>query len=221
MVVIGVHTPEFRFEKNIDNVRREAKALHVDYPVAVDSEYVIWRAFNNNYWPALYFIDAQAPALSFLGADWASLKSPENYVGYERTEGFASPHGAVRDKPQMYEVPAQLRLNNWAMSGDWTIKRDAVEMNKPNGRIAYRFHARDLHLVMRPAAPGTSVKFRVLIDGQPPGAAHGIDVDDQGLGTMAGQRLYQLIRQSGPVVDRQFEIEFLDPNVEVFCFTFG
>ncbi|MGA6945722.1 MAG: hypothetical protein WBZ27_27590 [Pseudolabrys sp.] len=155
-----------------------------------------------------------------LGADWASLKSPENYVGYERTEGFASPHGAVRDKPQMYEVPAQLRLNNWAMSGDWTIKRDAVEMNKPNGRIAYRFHARDLHLVMGPAAPGTSVKFRVLIDGQPPGAAHGIDVDDQGLGTMAGQRLYQLIRQSGPVVDRQFEIEFLDPNVEVFCFTF-
>jgi hypothetical protein len=232
----------------------------VDYPVAVDSEYVIWRAFNNNYWPALYFIDAQGrlrhshfgegsygqsemviqrllaeagasgigddlvsvDARGFeLGADWASLKSPENYVGYERTEGFASPHGAVRDKPQMYEVPAQLRLNNWAMSGDWTIKRDAVEMNKPNGRIAYRFHARDLHLVMGPAAPGTSVKFRVLIDGQPPGAAHGIDVDDQGLGTMAGQRLYQLIRQSGPVVDRQFEIEFLDPNVEVFCFTFG
>ncbi|MGC1874858.1 MAG: redoxin family protein [Pseudolabrys sp.] len=260
LVVIGVHTPEFRFEKNIDNVRREAKALHVDYPVAVDSEYVIWRAFNNNYWPALYFIDAHwrlrhshfgegsyeqsemviqrllaeagasgigddlvsVDARGFeLGADWASLKSPENYVGYERTEGFASPHGAVRDKPQMYEVPAQLRLNNWAMSGDWTIKRDAVEMNKPNGRIAYRFHARDLHLVMGPAAPGTSVKFRVLIDGQPPGAAHGIDVDDQGLGTMAGQRLYQLIRQSGPVVDRQFEIEFLDPNVEVFCFTFG
>ena len=260
LVVIGVHTPEFRFEKNIDNVRRQVKALRVDYPVAVDSEYVIWRAFNNNYWPAQYFIDAQGRVrhshfgegsyeqsemiiqrlLAEAGAggigddlvsvdarglevaaDWASLKSPENYVGYERTEGFSSPGGAVRDQPRVYELPARLRLNEWALSGDWTLERDAAGLNKSNGRVAYRFHARDLHLVMGPAAPGTSVKFRVLIDGQPPGAAHGIDVDDQGGGVVTEQRLYQLIRQPGPIVDHQFEIEFLGPSVEVFCFTFG
>ena len=260
LVVIGVHTPEYRFEKIIDNVRREVKALRVDYPVAVDSDYLIWRAFNNQYWPAQYFIDAQGrvrhhhfgegsyeqsemviqrllaeagaggigddlvavDARGFeAAADWASLKSPENYVGYERTEGFASPGGAARDKSRMYEVPARLRRNDWALSGDWTIKRDAVELNKPNGRIAYRFHARDLHLVMGPQAPGTAVKFRVLIDGEPPAAAHGIDVDEQGRGTVTEQRLYQLIRQPKPIVDRQFEIEFFDPGVEVFAFTFG
>ena len=260
LVVIGVHTPEFRFEKNIDNVRREVKALRVDYPVAVDSEYVIWRAFNNNYWPAQYFIDAQGRVrhthfgegsydqsemviqrllmeagadgigdslvtveqLGFeVAADWATLKSPENYVGYERTEGFVSPGGAVRDKSHTYEVPGQLRPNSWALSGDWTIKRDAAELNKPNGRIMYRFHARDLHLVMGPAAPGTSVKFRVSIDGQPPGAAHGLDVDEQGVGTVTEQRLYQLVRQPTPIADRQFEIEFFDSGAEAFAFTFG
>jgi thiol-disulfide isomerase/thioredoxin len=260
LVVVGVHTPEFRFEKNIDNVRGEVKALRVDYPVAVDSNYVIWRAFNNNYWPAQYFIDAQGrvrhshfgegsydqsemviqrllmeagagdigdglvtvePRGFEVAADWASLKSPENYVGYERTEGFASPGGAARDSSRMYEVPAQLRRNEWALSGDWTIKPDAAELNKPNGRITYRFHARDLHLVMGPAAPGKSVKFRVLIDGQPPGAAHGIDIDEQGHGTVTAQRLHQLIRQTGPIADHQFEIEFLGPGVEAFCFTFG
>jgi thiol-disulfide isomerase/thioredoxin len=259
LVVIGVHTPEFRFEKNIDNIRREAKALRVDYPVAVDSEYVIWRAFNNNYWPAQYFIDAQGhirhthfgegaydqsemviqrllmeagtggigddlvsvtPRGFELAADWASLKSPENYVGYERTAGFASP-GAARDKSRLYEQPARLRRNDWALSGNWTIKRDAAELNEPNGRIVYHFHARDLHLVMGPTAPGKPVKFRVLIDGRPPGAAHGLDVDEQGFGTVTEQRLHQLIRQTGPIADRQFEIEFLDPGVEAFCFTFG
>ena len=260
LVVIGVHTPEFRFEKNIDNVRREAKALRVDYPVAVDSGYVIWRAFNNNYWPAQYFIDAQGrvrhthfgegsydqsemviqrllmeageggigdslvtvtPAGFEVAADWASLKSPENYVGYERTEGFASPGGAVHDRSSMYELPGRLDRNDWALSGDWTIKRDAAELNKPNGRIVYRFHARDVHLVMGPVAPGTSVKFRVSIDGHPPGAAHGLDVDEQGFGTVTEQRLHQLIRQIGPIADRQVEIEFLGPGVEAFCFTFG
>jgi thiol-disulfide isomerase/thioredoxin len=260
LVVIGIHTPEFRFEKNIDNVRREVKALRVDYPVAVDSEYAIWRSFDNNYWPAQYFIDAQGrvrhthfgegsydqsemviqrllaeaggtsigddlvsvdPRGFEVAADWASLKSPENYVGYERTEGFASSDGAARDKARVYEQPAQLRLNNWALSGDWTIKRDAVALNKANGRIAYRFHARDLHLVMGAATAGSSVKFRVLIDGQPPGAAHGIDVDERGEGTVTEQRLYQLIRQQGPIADHQFEIEFLDSDVEAFCFTFG
>ncbi len=260
LVVVGVHTPEFQFEKNIGNVRPRVKALRVDYPVAVDSEYVIWRAFNNNYWPAQYFIDAQGrvrhshfgegsyeqsemviqrllmeTGASGIGddlasidahgfeaaADWASLKSPENYVGYERTEGFASPGGAARDKPRAYELPSQLRLNNWALSGEWTTKCDAAVLNKPNGRIAYRFHARDLHLVMGPPAPGTSVRFRVLIDGRPPGAAHGIDVDEQGNGTVTEQRLYQLIRQAKPIADRQFEIEFFDSGVEAFAFTFG
>ncbi len=260
LVVIGVHTPEFRFEKDIDNVRREAQALHVGYPVAVDSEYVIWRAFSNNYWPAQYFIDVEGrvrhthfgegsydqsemvlqrllmeagargigdglvsvdPRGFEAAADWATLKSPENYVGYERSEGFTSPGGAARDKSRTYEVPAHLGLNNWALFGDWTIKRDAAELNKAHGRIAYQFHARDLHLVMGPATPGTSVSFRVRIDGEPPGAAHGLDVDELGAGTVKEQRLYQLIRQPDAVTDRLFEIEFLDPGAEAFCFTFG
>jgi hypothetical protein len=154
-------------------------------------------------------------------ADWGSLKSAENYVGYERTQNFASPGGAVLDKPRTYQLPAGLRLNEWALSGDWTVKKDTAMLNKANGSIAYRFHARDLHLVMGPAAPGTSVRFRVLIDGQPPGAAHGIDMDEDGDGTVTEQRLYQLIRQPKPVTERQFEIEFLGSGVEVFAFTFG
>jgi thiol-disulfide isomerase/thioredoxin len=260
LVVIGVHAPEFSFERNPDNVHWAVKALGVDYPVAVDSEHVIWRAFDNQYWPALYFVDSQGRVrhqnfgegeydqsemiirrlLAEAGvggmyddlvsvdaggleaaADWSSLRSPENYVGYGRTRGFASPEGAAFDKPRMYGLPARLRLNDWALSGDWTMKREAVALNKANGRIAYRFHARDLHLVMGPAVPGTTVRFRVLIDGQPPGAAHGSDVDEQGNGRAPQQRLYQLIRQPKPIADRLFEIEFLDPNVEAFAFTFG
>jgi thiol-disulfide isomerase/thioredoxin len=260
LVVIGVHAPEFAFEKNINNVRWAVKEMRVDYPVAVDNEHVIWRAFNNQYWPALYFIDAQGRArhhhfgegayeqsemiiqelLAETGiggidrepvsvdargieaaADWRSLRSPENYLGYERTQNFVSPGGGVLDKPRMYELPARLRLNDWALSGDWTVKKETAVLNKANGRIAYRFHARDLHLVMGPAAPGTSVRFRVLIDGQPLGAAHGIDVDEQGYGTVIEQRLYQLIRQPKPIVDRQFEVEFLGSGVEAFAFTFG
>ena len=154
-------------------------------------------------------------------ADWGSLKSAENYVGHERTENFASPGGVVLDKPRMYQRPAMLHLNEWALSGDWTVKKETAVLNKPNGSIAYRFRARDLHLVMGPAEPGTPVRFRVRIDGQPPGAAHGIDVDEQGDGTVTEQRLYQLIRQPKPVADRQFEIEFLGPGVEAFAFTFG
>jgi hypothetical protein len=149
------------------------------------------------------------------------LKSPENYVGYERTENFASPGGAALDQARVYAGPARLGLNHWALSGDWTVKKEATVLNKANGRIAYRFHARDLHLVMGPPARGTPVRFRVLIDGQPPGAAHGIDVDEHGNGTATEQRMYQLIRQPKPVADRQFEIEFLDPGVEAFAFTFG
>lgn len=260
LVVIGVHAPEFGFEKNIDNVRRAAKAMKVNYPIAIDNNYAIWRALKNEYWPALYFVDArgrirhhhfgegeydqseriiqQLLAEAGIGgigrelvsvdargveaaADWGSLKSPENYVGYERTENFASPGGAVLDKRRVYAAPAQLRLNHWALLGDWTVGKQATVLNKANGRIAYRFHARDLHLVMGPAVRGTSVRFRVLIDGKPPGAAHGIDVDDQGNGTVTEQRLYQLIRQPKPIADRQFEIEFLDSGVEAFAFTFG
>ena len=260
LVVIGVHAPEFSFEKNRDNVRWAVKDMRIDYPVAVDDEHVIWRAFRNNYWPALYFVDAQGrvrhhhfgegayeqsemiiqqllreagasdvsmEAVSVNGrgleaaADWSNLRSGENYVGHERTQNFASPGGAVLDKSRMYELPMRVRPNEWALSGDWTVKREAIALNKANGRIAYRFHARDLHLVMGPKTPGTPVRFRVLIDGQAPGAAHGSDVDEQGNGTVVQQRLYQLIRQLKPITDRQFEIEFLDSDVEAFAFTFG
>jgi hypothetical protein len=170
-------------------------------------------------------IDREPVSVDALGieaaADWDNLKSPENYLGYERTQNFASPGGAISGKPHVYELPARLRLNEWALSGDWTVTRGSAALNKANGRIAYRFHARDLHLVMGPAAPGTSVRFRVLIDGQPPGAAHGIDVDQQGEGTVTEQRLYQLVRQPKPIAGRQFEIEFLGSGVEAFVFTFG
>ncbi len=260
LVVIGVHSPEFPFEKNIDNVRQAIKSMRISYPVAIDNDFGIWRGFSNNYWPALYFIDAEgrvrhsvfgegqyeqsemviqrllaeagsagtgdelvsvdAPGVE-AAADWGSLKSPENYLGYERTENFASAGGAVLDRPHDFSVPPNLWLNRWALAGNWTRMKGAVALNKPGGRIAYRFHARDVHLVMGPASPGQSVRFRVLIDGQAPGAAHGTDVDGEGNGTVTEQRLYQLIRQSKPIADRQFEIEFLDPGVEAFAFTFG
>jgi thiol-disulfide isomerase/thioredoxin len=260
LVVIGVHAPEFAFEKNIDNVRRAAQAQGVTYPIAIDNDFAIWRAFKNAYWPALYFIDAQGRirhhhfgegayeqserfiqrllaeagaggvdrdvvAVDARGAeaasDWGSLQSPESYLGYDRAERFASPGGAVPDKRRIYDAAERLRLNHWALSGEWTVRKDAAALSKAGGRIAYRFHARDLHLVMGPAAPGTSVRFRVRIDGQPPGAAHGGDIDEQGIGTVTEQRLHQLIRQPQPVADRLFEIEFLDSGVEAFAFTFG
>jgi thiol-disulfide isomerase/thioredoxin len=259
LVVVGVHSPEFYFEKDADRVRRAAKELSVDYLVAIDSDHAVWRAFDNQYWPALYFVDARgrvrhhhfgegeyeesekviqqllAEAGAVVGrevisvdgrgieaaADWAGLKSPENYVGHERAENFASPGGAQLDKRHVYAAPARLALNEWALSGDWTVGKQAVALNEAGGRIAYRFHARDLHLVMGPPARGASVRFRVTIDGRPPGDAHGIDVDEQGDGAAAEQRLYQLIRQPKPVAERQFEVEFLDSGVETFAFTFG
>ena len=259
-MVIGVHAPEFSFEHNIDNVRRAAADLRVDYPIAIDNDFAIWRAFENNYWPALYFVDAQGQVrhhrfgegdyeqselviqhllaeagIDGIGrdlvsvdargletaADWGSLRSPENYVGYDRTEKFASPGGARLNERRDYAAPPSLRLNQWALAGDWTVEREATALNAANGRIVYRFHARDLHLVMGPAARELSVRFRVLIDGQPPGAAHGVDVDDQGNGAVTEQRLYQLIRQRGPVTERTFEIAFLDPGVQAYAFTFG
>ena len=165
-------------------------------------------------------VTVDAPGIE-AAAVGGSLKSPENYVGYRRTQNFTSPGGAILDQPRACELPSRLRLNDWALSGDWTFKNQAAALNKPNGRIAYRFHARDLHLVMGPPTPGTSVRFRVLIDGHPPGAAHGFDVDEQGDGAVTEQRVYQLIRQPKPIADRQFEIEFFDSGVEAFSFTFG
>jgi len=248
LVVIGVHTPEFEFEKNMDNVRRAVKDLGLAYPIAVDNDYAVWRAFANNAWPALYLIDAQGRVrYSHLGegeyersekmiqqllaeagaagvprdlvsvegrgaevaADWDSLRSPETYLGPERAEN------------RVHAAPARLRLNQWTVSGSWTPKRQAIALNKANGRIALRFHARDLHLVMGPVVSGNTIRFRVLIDGKPPGAAHGGDIDAQGNGTLTEQRMYQLIRQPGPIADRTFEIEFLDPGAEAFAFTFG
>ena len=260
LVVIGIHAPEFSFEKNIDNVRWAAKDMRIDYPIALDNDHAVWRDFNNEYWPALYFIDAQGrirhhqfgegeydqsesviqqllseagirnvsrelvsvhPLGAEVGADWNDLRSGENYVGYERTENFASSGGATPDNRHDYDLPARLKLNQWALSGNWTMRRESIVLNQANGRVVYSFHGRDLHLVMGPAAPGTSVRFRVLIDGQAPGAAHGVDVDDQGKGTVTEPRMYQLIRQPGPIIDRQFEIDFLDSGVQAFSFTFG
>jgi hypothetical protein len=260
LVVIGVHAPEFAFEHDLDNVRRAVKDMRIEYPVAVDNDFSIWRAFRNQYWPALYLVDAKGKvryhqfgegeygqsermiqrllgesATGDVGrgvvsaegrgaeaaADWDNLRSPENYLGYERTGGFASPGDAVLGRRREYAVPARMKLNQWALAGDWTIGSHAVALNTADGRIANRFHARDLHLVMGPAKRGTSVRFRVLVDGQPPGAAHGADIDEQGNGMVSEQRLYQLIRQPKPIDDRQFEIVFLDPGVEAFAFTFG
>jgi thiol-disulfide isomerase/thioredoxin len=260
LVVIGAHTPEFSFERNIENIGWAVKDMRIDYPIAVDSDYAIWRAFNNEYWPALYFIDAKGqirhhqfgeggyaeserviqqllteggdrsfshdlvsvtPEGLEVAADLGSLRSAENYVGYQQTKNFASPRGAARNKSRIYAVPAQLSLNSWALLGDWTVGKEAILLNQAHGRIAYCFHSRDLNLVLGPGTPGASVRFRVLVDGQPPGAAHGSDVDSQGNGTVVEQRLYQLIRQQGSIADRKFEIEFLDSGVEAYDFTFG
>jgi thiol-disulfide isomerase/thioredoxin len=260
LVVIGVHTPEFSFEHDAGNVRRAVQDMGITYPVATDNDYGVWLAFDNHYWPALYFADAQGrirhhhygegeygqaemviqQLLADAGstgaatdmvsveargleapADWASLRSPENYTGYGRTQNFASPGGPVPGQPHAYAVPPQLARNEWALSGDWTMEEEATTLNAAGGQISCRFHARDLNLVIGPAAPGTPVRFRVLIDGQPPGEARGTDVDGAGSGTITQQRVYQLIRQPGPITDRTFEITLIDPGVQAYCFTFG
>ena len=261
LVVIGVHTPEFAFEHNLDNVRRAVRHMGIEYPVVIDNDYAIWRAFKNQYWPALYFIDARGrvrqhhfgegeyqpsettiqrllaeagvagvrdgTAVSVAGegieadADWGNLKSPETYVGYDRIQNFASRGGADPDRRRVYATPARVGLNQWALAGEWTIGKQATVLSSPQGRILYRFHARDVHLVMGPARQESAVRFRVSLDGQPPGAAHGLDVNEDGSGTVVEQRLYQLVRQPRPIVDRTFAIEFLDAGVEAFAFTFG
>lgn len=260
LVVIGVHTPEFPFEQELGNVRRNAKAMRVDYPIAVDSNYAVWRAFDNNYWPALYLVDAQGRIRAHhygegaydmsemviqqlladagfsgfsddlvsvqaegteVAADYDTLESGETYTGYEQGENFASPGGAVPDRPHSYAVPSTLHLNEWALSGDWTVAARPAVLNQAHGRIVFRFHARDVNLVMGPGNGDRAARFSVSIDGKPPGAAHGTDVDAQGQGTADDRRLYQLIRQSGSIDDRTFEIEFLDPGIEAYVFTFG
>jgi thiol-disulfide isomerase/thioredoxin len=260
LVVIGVHTPEFSFEHNADNVRQAIQDMKITYPVATDNNYGVWLAFGNHYWPALYFADAQGrirhhhfgegeyaqsemviqQLLTDAGAtgagmdmvsvdprgleapaDWASLSSPENYTGYGRTEGFASPGGPVPGKPHTYTVPVRLGLNQWALAGEWIMEEEAATLNAAGGQIACRFHARDLNLVMGPAAPGTPVRFHVDIDGQPPGQAHGTDTDADGNGTLKQQRVHQLIRQPDPITERTFKITFADPGAQAYCFTFG
>jgi thiol-disulfide isomerase/thioredoxin len=260
LVVLGVHTPEFSFEKDIDNVRTVSGEQRVDYPIAIDSDRIIWNAFQNQYWPALYLVDAQgrirheqfgegdydrlealiqqllaeaghptqqtdnAPikgAGAEAPADWKSLRSPETYVGHARAESFASPGGALLDRAQVYASPSSLRLNTWALTGYWTVKSEFAVSHKTNGRIAYRFHARDVHVVLGPGARGKPIRFRVTIDGQLPGASHGLDVDADGAGTIVEPRMYQLIRQQQPIADRLVEIEFLDPGAQVCDFTFG
>jgi thiol-disulfide isomerase/thioredoxin len=259
LVVIGVHTPEFPFERDVDNVRQAARDMRVEFPIALDSDYAVWQAFSNHYWPAVYIADADGrirhhhfgeggyeecervvqQLLREAGrdvgddlvsvaddgfeaqADWSNLESPETYLGYDQAQNFASPGGAKLDQPRRYDAPDSLRLNRWALSGDWTVERGASVLNGADGRIAFRFHARDVNLVMGPPERGTSVPFRVLVDGEPPGEAHGLDVDDLGSGAVTQQRLYQLIRERGSITDRTFEITFLAPGAEAYCFTFG
>lgn len=263
LVVIGVHAPEFAFERNIDNVKKATHDLGVDYPVAIDNNFAIWRALNNQYWPAHYFVDAKGQiryhhfgegdygqsekviqqllteaghadaAKVALGigktgvqgvqaaADNADMQSPETYIGYERAENFTSPGGEAQDKTHSYAPPSQPGVNDWGLAGMWNVGAEHATLEAASGRIVYRFHARDLHLVLGPGKDGKPVRFRVSVDGAAPGVAHGTDVAADGSGTVTGQRLYQLVRQSGDVADHTFSIEFLDPGVQAFAFTFG
>ncbi|HSS36230.1 MAG TPA: thioredoxin [Patescibacteria group bacterium] len=260
LTVVGVHTPEFGFERTVDNVIAAARDFRVDYPIALDSDYGVWSAFANHYWPAVYIADVEGriryhhfgegeyaaqemviqqllldagatgidqdlvvvdPVGLEVAADWRTVQSPETYVGYGQSTGFAQGDAARFDEPHGYVAPARLGLNEWALAGDWTVARHAAVSNEPGGRVSFRFHARDLNLVMGPAATGASIPFRVLLDGQPAGAAGGADVDAGGRGIVRDQRTYQLIRQSGAIADRVFEIEFLPAGAEAYCFTFG
>jgi len=261
LVVIGVHTPEFAFERDAGNVAKAAARLGVTYPVAIDSDFRIWNAFGNQAWPAIYVFGADgrlqrqvlgegeydetertirqlldeahkgAPggvvqaAIEATGtqvaADLSDLRSPETYVGYDKGGNFASADPVVPDAPQQYRPLNDIPLNGWALSGRWQIGGEYISLAGTSGSIFYHFHARDLHLVLAPGANGKPVRFRVTIDGKPPGANHGTDTDAQGFGTVRASRLYQLVRQAGPVTDRNFAVEFLDPGVHAYAFTFG
>jgi len=260
LVIIGVHTPEFPFEKDESNVRKAAHDLGVTYPVAMDNDYRIWRSFNNEYWPAHYFIDAtgkvryhhfgeggydesenwirslleeanhkplpgSATQIAASGAEAAAdssdVQSPETYIGYHRAENFASQGGFNQNEPQAYDAPSNLKLNEWALAGKWLDERQIATSLAPASAIVYRFHARDLHLVLGPSKTGKPIRFRVTLDGKAPGADQGVDTDADGYGTVTEDRLYQLVRQQGAIRDRTFRIEFLVPGVQAYSFTFG
>jgi thiol-disulfide isomerase/thioredoxin len=253
LIVIGVHTPEFSFEQEVDRVRRATTARGIDYPVVLDSDYEIWGAFDNHYWPALYFVDAdgiirdqhfgegryeqsELVIRRLLGverepvpvdgvgveaeADWDHLRTPETYLGYERGGQFASPGAATYDERRAYELPERLRSNHWALAGEWTIGRENAVLDQAGGSIAYRFNARDAHLVLSPGARGP-IPFRVLLDGEAPGPSHGADIDGNGNGLLGDGRLYQLVREHDGVRERTLEITFLEPGAEAYAFTFG
>ena len=261
LVVIGVHTPEFDFEKQLPNVQKAVKKFDITYPIALDSNQEIWNGFHNQFWPAHYFIDAKGKVryehfgegeyaqserwiqqllkeanakpmpedtVSVHGqgvqaaADLSSVRSPETYIGYARAQHFGSPNGIRQDREKQYTVPNDLRINEWGLAGNWVDRAQLAELKAAGGKIAFRFYARDLHLVLGPSADGKSVRFRVTIDGHAPGTSHGVDTDADGNGVVTDQRLYQLVRQVGaPVADHVFVIEFLDPGVQAFSFTFG
>ena len=259
LVVVGVHTPEFPFEHDADNVRWAAQDLRVPYPIALDPDYAIWRAFANNYWPAVYIADAEGRirhmhfgeggyaecemAVQMLlreadrdgvpgnlvsvadegfeaQADWGTLGSPETYLGYEQGQNLVAADAVEFDEPRTFGVPERLERNEWALSGNWTLGPGKSVANEAEGRLAFRFHARDVNLVMGPPASGP-VAYRVLVDGEPPGDAHGLDADEAGIGTLDRPRLHQLIREPGSITDRTFEITFAAPGAEAYCFTFG
>lgn len=259
LVVIGVHAPEFAFEKKVDNVKKALSDFKIGYPVAIDNDYKIWRAFDNSYWPAAYLIDAKgqiryhhfgegnygatekaiqdllreagsqttasAPVApdakgAEAGPDLGNIRSGETYLGYAQAANFASPEGLQADATQSYSI-SEPGLNGWGLSGTWIVGRDQATLDQAGGGITYRFSARDLHLVLGPGAGGKPIRFQVTVDGKAPGADHGSDIDADGNGVVSATRLYQLIRQSGPVVARNFEIRFLDPSVQAYAFTFG
>jgi thiol-disulfide isomerase/thioredoxin len=260
LVVVGVHTPEFPFERDLANVKRAAREMAVEYPIALDSDYAVWDAFANRYWPAIYIADAEGrirhhqfgeggyeeceriiqqllrdsgrdgipddtlaivPGGIEAQADWTTLESPETYLGYGLSRSFAPRGGAELNEPRRYAVPDRLGRNQWALAGAWTVEERAAVLNEAGGQIVFRFHSRDVHLVMGPRPRESSVPFRVMIDGEPPGDAHGLDTDEDGTGSVGEQRLYQLIRQPDPIADRTFEITFMEPGVEAYVFTFG
>ncbi len=260
LVIVGVHSPEFAFEKDTGNVLAAVKKFDIRHPVALDSELRIWKAFNNRFWPAHYFVDAKGQIrghhfgegkyarsermirklLTEAGAtnlpeplddaagegvgapaDMANVASPETYLGYGRAENFVSPGGFALDAMKSYAVPKSLALNQWAYAGPWQVGKEHARLAGAPGRIAFRFKARDLHLVLGPASAGKPVRFRVTIDGKPPGKDAGMDLDANGNGTVREHRLYQLVRQKGPVAEREFVIEFADPGVDAYSFTFG
>ncbi len=253
LIVIGAHTPEFSFEHQLDHVRQATRERGIDYPVALDNDYAIWQAFDNHYWPALYFVDRdgvirdqhfgegryeqserviqellgvdrEPVSVEGLGveaeADWDDLETPETYLGYGRGNHFASPGGAAVDERRAYKVPERLRSNSWALAGEWTVSRENVMLAEAGGSIAYRFHARDAHLVLSSGAPDP-IPFRVLLDGEAPSASHGVDVDEHGNGVLVAGRMYQLVRQRDEVRERTLEITFLAPGAEAYSFTFG